>query len=753
MSSCKSILRLSPILSIGSLLPLALQAQNLPTESNEAQSAGTVYAMDQMEVIGTRTGSEDATTLKLATKVLETPRSLSVIDDSRIRAQNFRTAADLLFWVPGVNSNGDSYHFYARGYRMLPADWKVDGFQGRIIGGSYAPILFGYESVVFLKGPAGLLYGAASSPGGQISLVTKKPNANAATTTELRFSSFDGGGSRLGDDLGTQFSLDSTGPAGAGGRLLYRVLALLENAAPRPGGLHDNNQFYRASATVLLDKAGLWQLTPMLEWSRETRAIRSSAISPASSLATNDGRTDYTLTDISTRTVNLSAGSRRDDNLTTGADLNAQITGSWKANASLRYHRRDYKNDAFTLQSATLSQAVAGDPRSWTIKRRHGRAQAEYEDFGLDANTTWEFLSTKEVQSLLQAGVNGRTNNTYSYTASSGKDQSPVNLYTGQASTPLVADASAALPRSGLTHSFAWNSYLQSQTRLHDHFILTLSGAFAGDRTRTFLASGLPSTDVTRSSTLKPNAALVWLLNPRLSLYASYSTSYSLPDATYEDATGQRGGFSPTEGENYELGLKTELVRGLLSASASVFDTALNNVLVQSAESELNPNLNRYYRQTDTGRASKGAEFELTLRPTKAWSNNLTYAYIDAFNRNADGSRGPRAEMTPRHAVSLFSRYEISSGSLKGLSVNGGFVWQTERIGGSSAATTAAPDPLLLKAFRRFDAGLSYRWQSWTTSLNVENLANATYALAGSTGLNLELANPRTYTLRLSRTW
>jgi len=746
------MLRLSPILSIGALLPLSLKAQTLPTDNLENQNAGKVYAMDQMEVIGTRTGREDSSTLKLATKVLETPRSLTVIDDSRIRAQNFRTAADLLFWVPGVNSNGDSYHFYARGYRMLPTDWKVDGFQGRIIGGSYAPLLFGYESVVFLKGPAGLLYGASSSPGGQISLVTKKPSSTRSTTTELRFSSFDGAGSRPGDDLGSQFSLDTTGPASANGRLLYRVLALLENAAPRPG-LHDNNQFYRASSTVLLDKAGLWQLTPMLEWSRENRAIRSSTISPSSSLSTNDGRADYRLTDISSRSTNLSAGSRHDDNLTTGADLNAQITGSWKANASLRYHRREYKNDAWTLQTASLTQALAGDPLSWTIKRRHGRAQAEYEDFGMDANTTWEFLNTREIQSLIQAGVNGRTNSTYSYTASAGKDQSPVNIYTGLAQSALVADASALLPRSGLAKSFAWNSYLQSQTRLHDRFILTLSGALAGDRTRSYLASGSQSTDVTRSSTLKPNAALVWLINQRLTAYASYSTSYSLPDATYEDAQGKRGGFSPTEGENYELGLKTELVKGLLTASASVFDTALNNVLVQSAETELNGNLNRYYRQTDTGRASKGTELELTLIPVKGWTNNLTYAYIDAFNRNTDGSRGPRAEMTPRHAISLFSRYEFGKGLLHGFSVNGGFIWQAERIGGNSAATASAPDPLLLKPFRRFDAGLSYRWQSWTASLNVENLANATYALAGSTGLNLELANPRTYTLRLSKSW
>lgn len=55
---------------------------------------------------------------------------------------------------------------------------------------------------------------------------------------------------------------------------------------------------------------------------------------------------------------------RRDDNLTTGADLSAQITGSWKANASLRYHRREYKNDVFTLQTASLTQALASDPLS-----------------------------------------------------------------------------------------------------------------------------------------------------------------------------------------------------------------------------------------------------------------------------------------------------------------------------------------------------------------------------------------------------
>ena len=105
----------------------------------DAAVAGEAADHNRFEVVGTRPHTTDTTTLKLPTTVLDTPRSVTVFDASRLREQDIQTGGDLLFWVPGLNTNGavqESYHFYARGYRMAPNDWRVDGFAGRVTGGS-----------------------------------------------------------------------------------------------------------------------------------------------------------------------------------------------------------------------------------------------------------------------------------------------------------------------------------------------------------------------------------------------------------------------------------------------------------------------------------------------------------------------------------------------------------------------------------------------------------------------------------------
>ena len=71
----------------------------------------------------------------------------------------------------------------------------------------------------------------------------------------------------------------------------------------------------------------------------------------------------------------------------------------------------------------------------------------------------------------------------------------------------------------------------------------------------------------------------------------------------------------------------------------------------------------------------------------------------------------------------------------------------------SMSRTPAAPDPLLLGRFHRFDAGLGYQVRGWRYALSIENLTNEYYLLAGSTGLAFSPSNPRSYALRISRTW
>ena len=737
------------------ILPWALAIPSLSSaEVRPPEMADDVVALEKFEIVGTRPHQTDATTLRLDTTVLDTPRSVTVFDSSRLREQDIQTGGDLLFWVPGLNTNGavqESYHFYARGYRMLPNDWRVDGFAGRVVGGSYNPNLFGVEQVSVLKGPAGLLYGSTSSPGGMINLVSKKPREIASTTVDTRVRTFGGGEVGFGERWSNEVELDATGPLTRDGRLLYRALGSVERNAFAAKSPADDNQFYRLAFTYKLDGAGRFQLTTSFEYSREDRAQRAPTISPASSRTTADGRTDYTLTDVNPRSVNLAAGGRTDTNRIWGADLTAQLSPAWKASAGLRYSDRSYANDAYALNTATLKQTDASDPRSWVVSRRHARAANSYETTSLDANTSYEFPPASRVRSLLQLGLNARRNENSTASSGNGADQSPVKIYTGLASAPLVANA-PALAAGNRTEALAWNAYAQSQNELFERWIFTAGFGYTRETSATTTPAGVTTKAPARSSDVTPNVSLVYKLTRSVSLYTSYSNSFSLPDPTYEDEQGRRGNFSPTQGDNYELGAKASFWGNLLAASFTLFDTELNGVLVQSQATELNPNGTRFYRQLDNGRESRGAETEFTLSPLPAWDTTFTYAYIDARDRGATAALPDTpAEMTPRHAVSVYSRYAFLQGPLHGLSLRAGLIWQGERW--AASRTPTAPDPLLLSSFHRFDAGVGYAVRGWRMALSVENLTNEYYLLAGSTGVAFSPVNPRSYALRLSRTW
>jgi outer membrane receptor protein involved in Fe transport len=113
----------------------------------------------------------------------------------------------------------------------------------------------------------------------------------------------------------------------------------------------------------------------------------------------------------------------------------------------------------------------------------------------------------------------------------------------------------------------------------------------------------------------------------------------------------------------------------------------------------------------------------------------------------ADGSRGDKV---PEWSMNAFSRYDLSTGSLKGLGASLGFIYQGDRL--SALKTQANPDPLVMPWFTRVDLGVYYRVSnSLDFALNVENLANdERIVYGGSTGGSIELGSPRRATFRTS---
>ena len=83
----------------------------------------------------------EGSVLELPTTLHEMPRSVTVVGSDRMREENLRSVNDTLAYVPGMTVNSyrtGGYHFYSRGYRMLPDDTRIDGFAGLNAGGRYS---------------------------------------------------------------------------------------------------------------------------------------------------------------------------------------------------------------------------------------------------------------------------------------------------------------------------------------------------------------------------------------------------------------------------------------------------------------------------------------------------------------------------------------------------------------------------------------------------------------------------------------
>ena len=691
-------------------------------------------------------------TFKISESLREVPRAVTVIDSERIRAQNFRQVPDALAYTPGITANSyrtGGYHFYARGYRMSPEDTRVDGFAGINAGGGYGASLFGVEQAVLLRGPAGLLYGSSSAPGGFINLVTKKPRVDRSTQLDVRSSSYAGNGVRVADRPSIAFDLDSTGSLTKSDRVLYRTLFTVENQNYFTNDVLDRNRYANGSLTFRLDDEGRYALTPLAQWTRFNRPAGGGiVVSPSSSLSANDGIDRLTNTDdISRPDVNLFAGGRIDETLSTGFDFRGAPTDRLRVSAAYRYIDFEYFVNQFAPQVTSAAQLNQLRNAS-TVARVQSKSDNSQRNHSYDLNATYELRAAGWWRNTTQVGVYNRylTTRTTSPVGTISAASSRINVYTGATSSALV-DNFPTLRWNDASDTSYLNTYAQNRTSLaNNRWIVTLGLGYGRNTVN----------DADRKGALLPNAGLVFNATERLALYGSYSESFSPNDTALEDITGGRDAFPATKGINYEVGAKFDVIDRKLSSTLSLFHNTVDNALVQSGALDLNPNGNRYYIEAGT-RRSRGVELTVNARPLPFWNIDAAASFLDAIYTGEGPASaratlaipGSRAEKSPRWSYSFWNRYDRNEGIFRGFGGGLGVVWQDERLGGNGARTFAAPDPLILPAFTRVDAAIYYRYnESLDFSVNVENVFDRLIFVGGAVASALEIAAPRQVTFR-----
>ncbi|MEH2277489.1 MAG: TonB-dependent siderophore receptor [Nostoc sp.] len=215
------------------------------------------------------------------------------------------------------------------------------------------------------------------------------------------------------------------------------------------------------------------------------------------------------------------------------------------------------------------------------------------------------------------------------------------------------------------------------------------------------------------NSAFSPRVGVVYQPIAPISLYASYSRSFQ--PARASSRNGDSKPFEPTIGEQFEVGVKSEFLDGRLAATLAAYQLTKQNIVVTD------PNNPRFSLQVGEQR-SRGIEFDVAGQILPGWNIIASYTYIDPeiTEDTRPAYKGDQPISVPRNSASLWTTYEIQTGSWKGFGFGGGLFFVGDRQGD-------LPNTFTLPSYVRTDAVIYYRRDNWRVGLNIKNLFDVNY--------------------------
>ncbi|MDF5723904.1 MAG: TonB-dependent receptor [Rhizonema sp. PD37] len=265
--------------------------------------------------------------------------------------------------------------------------------------------------------------------------------------------------------------------------------------------------------------------------------------------------------------------------------------------------------------------------------------------------------------------------------------------------------------------------YLQDQITLADNLKVLLGGRFdiaSNDYRRLDTVSG----GFQQNEAFSPRVGIVYQPIPPISLYASYGKSF------LQAGTTARAQAEPERGTQYEVGVKVDL-SSRLAATLAFYDLTRTNLPTPDPNNPLFTILVGEQR-------SRGIEFDLTGEILPGWNVIAGYAYTDAeVTKDNTIAVGNQINNVPKHAINLWTTYEIQSGALKGFGAGLGFYFVGDRQGD-------LVNTFVLPSYFRTDAALFYKRGQFRAGLNFKNLFNIDYFDSSSSRDNVYYGDPFT---------
>lgn len=644
---------------------------------------------EQENAYGPVTGylaTRSASASKTDTALLETPRSVSVVTAAQIEAQKAGDLNQALGYSPGVvrseGADRTTDSFFIRGFSAGAANGNLyrDGSKYMVNSYDGQQELYGLERVELLRGAASVLYGTAA-PGGIINTVSKKPTSEPLHELGVEFGSYNR----------KQIKGDFSGPLSADGEWSYRVTGLLRESDTFIDHVPDDRQYLAAALA--------WKPNARTSLTLQADYVRS--------------RTDYVYGLPASGTILPNANGVIPSNRYIGLQGHDKYDG---ANTTLGYlFEHTFDNEiklrnsfrAFRSNVELPSSSVAGLSADQTTSTYHSATERYDYSKAFTSDTSLEYkLQTGGVQHTLLGGIDSTFQ--YHTTRRINSTVTPqLNYFDPSALYALSNPVRSTVYADNALHDTG--VYLQDQMKLGPQWVLLLGGRRDWASDREMPVNGTASTRET-STANTGHAGVVYLADNGLAPYLSFSQSFQ-PQAG-SDRLGAR--FKPTEGEQYEAGIRYQPKGSSTMLSAAVYQLTQQNVLATD------PVNTSFSIQTGEVRA-RGIELEAHTSIGAHASLIASFAYTDA-RTTADTTAaniGKRRGGVPVRQASLWMDYDFGQWQMKNLKAGAGVRY----VGDSTGVYVVGTVP----AYTLIDAMLSYDTGPWRLALNATNLTDRAY--------------------------
>ena len=636
------------------------------------------------------TATRTAAGTKTDTALVEAPRSISVATRQQMDDRSVHSLDDAVRYMPGITAS--SYGSDTR------ADWlRVRGFEPTqfldglpLPKGVYAnpkQETWNLDRLALLRGPASSVYGQ-TPPGGLLDMVSRRPSSDASSEIQLQY----------GSDNHRQINFASTGKIDDAGQFLYGISGVVRDSDTQID--HIENKRYNIAPSLTWNIDDDTRLTFLSQYTRDDTGITGQFLplqgtklaSPAGRIShhKNLGDPDWEFYD---RTY-----------YALGYAFEHRFNDTWQFRQNLRYTKSDLEFQGLTAGGSFFpagpDQAVSADG---TVKRSAGIVDEDISQFAVDNNFQADFQTGALSHTVLLGLDHQRSNANSKWLWGSngvpdsnihnpiyGQDFSNVQYFT-------MYDYNQKTQQTGL--------YIQDQMAL-DNWRLTLGGREDWIHTGTVFHNQNDATNTQRDKKFSGNAALSYVFDNGVTPYISFAQSFQAAAGTNVNSTDA---FKPTEGEQYEAGIKYQPPGTKTLLTAAVFDlTQKNNAVTE----------NSITRQVGEVRV-RGLELEASGDVTDNLKLIGSYTYNDSeITKGTAAEKGQRMAQVPRNQATAWADYTWHNGLLDGFGVGAGV-----RYVGDTYGNTTNTDWGHVGSYTVYDASAHYDLGRVSSSLKGVSVA------------------------------